>query len=179
MGQAGERLAPKGSGRLGAVHATRPTTDCGGIGHPIRVLQRRCRLFPRTVLQKVSAECLSASQQAVVGVGERERGKQGESSPATKAMAASDPNPVVMFIVRLLAATTVADDGIAFTSRASPQHNVLAVASPVGFELVRRGRKWDKENRSSWGLPLGVDLPRSEPEAGPLLLKKKIPTGEE
>jgi hypothetical protein len=84
-----------------------------------------------------------------------------------------------MFIVRLLAATTVADDGIAFTSRASPQHDVLAVASPVGFELVRRGRKWDKENRSSWGLPLGVDLPRSEPEAGPLLLKKKIPTGEE
>jgi hypothetical protein len=41
------------------------------------------------------------------------------------------------------------------------------------------GRKWDKKNRSSWGLPPGVDPPRSEPEAVPLLLKRKILTGEE
>jgi hypothetical protein len=131
------------------------------------------------VLQKVSAERLSASQQAVVGVGEREQGKQGEGLSATRAKAASDPNPVVMFIVGLLAPPTVTDDGIPFANRASPQDDLVAVASPVGFELVRRGRKWDKENRSSWGLPPGVDPPRSEPEAGPLLLKRKIPTGEE
>jgi hypothetical protein len=131
------------------------------------------------VLQKVSAQRLSASQQAVVGVGEREQGKQGEGLPATRAKAASDPNPVVMFIVCLLAPASMTDDGIPFAKRASPQHDVLTVASPVGFELVRRGRKWDKENRSSWGLPPGVDPPRSEPEAEPLLLKKKIPTGEE
>jgi hypothetical protein len=84
-----------------------------------------------------------------------------------------------MFIVGLLAAATVADDRIAFTNRASPQHDLVAVSSPVGFELVQRGRKWDKENRSSWGLPPGVDPPRSGPEAEPLLLKRKIPTGEE
>jgi hypothetical protein len=84
-----------------------------------------------------------------------------------------------MFIVRLLAPPTVTDDRIAFANRASPQDDFVAVSSPVGFELVRRGRKWDKENRSSWGPPPGVDLPRSEPEAGPLLLKRKIPTGEE
>jgi hypothetical protein len=84
-----------------------------------------------------------------------------------------------MFIVRLLASATVADDRITFANRASPQHEVLAVASPVAFELVRRGRKWDKKNRSSWGLPPGVDPPRSEPEAEPLLLKRKFPTGEE
>jgi hypothetical protein len=131
------------------------------------------------VLQKVSLERLSASQQAVVGVRERERGKQGEGFPASRAKAASDPNPVVMFIVRLLAPATVPDDRIAFANRASPQHDVLHITSPIGFELVRRGRKWDKENRSSWGLPPGVDPPRSEPEAGPLLLKRKIPTGEE
>jgi hypothetical protein len=84
-----------------------------------------------------------------------------------------------MFIVRLLAPATVADDRIAFANRASPQHDILGGASPIGFELVRGGRKWDKEDRTSWGLPPGVDLPRSEPEAGPLLLKRKIPTGEE
>jgi hypothetical protein len=114
-----------------------------------------------------------------VGVWQREQGKQGEGLSATRAKAASDPNPVVMFIVGLLAPPTVTDDRIAFTNRASPQHHVLDIASPIGFELVRRGRKWDKENRSSWGLPPGVDPPRSRPEAGPPLLKRKIPTGEE
>jgi hypothetical protein len=167
MSQAGDRLALKGSCRLGAVHATRPATDCGGIGHPIRILQRRCRLFPRTVLQEVSAERLSASQQAVVRVGGREQGKQGEGLSAPRAKAAPNPNPVVMFIVRLLAPATVTDDRIAFANRASPQHDVLAVASPVSLELVCRSRKWDKENRSSWGLTPGVDPPRSQPEAGP------------
>jgi len=65
------------------------------------------------------------------------------------AKSASNPNPVVMFIVRLLAPATVTDDGIAFAKRASPQHDLLAVVSPIGFELVRRGRKWDKKNRGS------------------------------
>jgi hypothetical protein len=79
-----------------------------------------------------------------------------------------------MFIVRLLAAASVADDGIAFTHRASPQHDLGAPFRPIAFELARRAGKWDKENRGSWGLCLGVDLPRSEPEAEPLLLKKKL-----
>jgi hypothetical protein len=84
-----------------------------------------------------------------MGVGKREQRKYGEGFPATRAKAASDPNPVVMFIVRLLAAATVTDDGIPFANRASPQHHLLALASPIGFKLVRRGRKWDKENRGS------------------------------
>jgi hypothetical protein len=101
------------------------------------------------VLHKVSAERLSASQQAVVGVGEREQGKEGKGLSTALAKAASDPNPVVMFIVRLLATATVTDDGIAFANRASPQHDLLAVTSPIGFDLVWRGRKWDKKNRGS------------------------------
>jgi hypothetical protein len=104
---------------------------------------------------------------------------EGEGLPATLAEAASDPNPIVMFIVRLLAAASVTDDGITFANRASPQHDLLAAVSPIGFELVRRGGKWDKKNRRSWGLYACVDPPRSEPEAKPLLLKRKIPTGEE
>jgi hypothetical protein len=84
-----------------------------------------------------------------MGVGEREQGKQGEGLPTILAKAASDPNPVVILIVGLLAAASVANDRIALTNGASPQHDVLAVASPVGFELVRRGRKWDKKNRGS------------------------------
>ena len=40
-------------------------------------------------------------------------------------------------------------------------YDLVAVSGPVGFELVRRGRKWDKENRNSQGLCSGVDPPRS------------------
>ena len=142
-------MAPKGSRRLGAVQAVRPAAEGGGIGHPIGIFQRWRRLFPRAVLHKVPAERLRTGQQAVVGVGEREQGKQSEALPASRAKAASDPNPVVMFIVRLLAPTTVADDRIPFANRASPHNELVAVSSPVGFELVRRSRKWDKKNRGS------------------------------
>ena len=121
---------------MGAVHATRPSTDCGGIGHPIGVLQRGRRLFPGAVLHKVSPERLTAGQQAVAGVGERERGKEGEGLSASMAKAAPDPNPVVMFIVCLLAPATMTDDGIAFANRASPQDELIAVCGPIGFQLV-------------------------------------------
>jgi hypothetical protein len=80
-----------------------------------------------------------------------------------------------MFIVRLLAAASVTD-GITFANRASPQHDLLAVARPIGFEPVQRGGKWINKSSFLGALP-GVDPPRSEPEAEPLLLKRKIPTG--
>src|ERR1017187_3774286 len=158
MRYAGERLASKGSGWFRVVHqANSPTSERGGIGHPVGVLQRGRRLFPRAVLVQTSPQRLAASQQAVVGVRQREQGKQGEGLSTTLAKAAPAPNPLVMFIVRLLAPTTVTDDGIAFANRTSPQPDLLAVARPIGFDLVWRGRKWDKKNRSSWGLPPGVD----------------------
>jgi hypothetical protein len=84
-----------------------------------------------------------------------------------------------MFIMRLLAAASMADDRIAFTVGASSQDNLLTAFGPIRFELVRRGRKWDKENRSSLGLCPGVDLPRSQPEAEPPPPEKKIPAGRE
>jgi hypothetical protein len=80
-----------------------------------------------------------------------------------------------MFIVRLLAAASVADDRINFTCRTSSQNNLGAARGPIRFELVRRRGKWDKNNRSSLELcPTGVDLPRSEPEAELLPPETKI-----
>jgi hypothetical protein len=130
------------------------------------------------VLLKAPLQCLTAGQQTVVGVRERKQRQEGEGRPATVAATPPDFDPVVMLIVRLLAATSMANDRIAFTHRASPQHDLGATGGPIAFHpiafrLARRGGKWDKENRSSWGLCVGVDLPRSEPEAEPLLLKKK------
>ena len=81
-----------------------------------------------------------------------------------------DRNPIMMPIVRLLAAPSVADDRLPLTYWASPQ-DLAAVLLPLSFQLARRRRKWDKENRSRWGSATDVDLPRSEPEAELLLLK--------
>jgi hypothetical protein len=117
----------------------------------VRVFERRGRLFPGTMLQKAPLQCLTAHQQTVVRVGERKQREEGEDLPAPGAAAAADTNPVVMLIVRLLAAASMADDRIAFTSGASPQNDLGTSRSPIGFELVRRGGKWDKKNRSLWG----------------------------
>ena len=71
-----------------------------------------------------------------------EAAEEGEGLPATGAATASDPNLVVMLIVRLLAAASMADDRIALTNRAAPQDGPGTLSGPVVFELVRRGGKW-------------------------------------
>ena len=126
------------------------------------------------MLRKAPLQCLRARQQTVVRVRERKQRQEGEGFPATGAATATDANPVVMFIVRLLAAASVADDRIMFTSGASPQNDLGATRGPIRFELVRRDGKWDKQNRSSLELCPGVDPPRSEPEAELLPPETKI-----
>jgi len=113
-----------------------PTAECGGIGDAIRVLDRRRRLFPRAVLLKAPPQGLATSQQTMMRVRERKRREESEGLTAAGAVAASDSNPVVMFIVRLLTAPPVPDDRIAFTNGASPQNELIAVSSPIGFQLV-------------------------------------------
>jgi hypothetical protein len=79
-----------------------------------------------------------------------------------------------MFIMRLLATASVADDRITFTSGTSPQNNLGATRGPIRFDLVRRRGKWDKQNRTSLELCPRLDLPRSEPEAELLPPETKI-----
>ena len=127
------------------------------------------------MLHKAPPQCLTARQQTVVRVGERKQRKKSEGLPAAGAATATDADPVVMLIVGLLAAASVADDRIAFASGASPQNDLVAVSCPVVFDLVWRDGKWDKQNRSSSGLcSSGVDLPRSGPAAELLPPEEKI-----
>lgn len=173
MSDADERLVQKGSRWLRGVQAVGPAAERGGIGHAIRVFERRRRPFPGAVLHHAPPPCLTTSQQAVARVRERKPRQEGEGLPATGAATATDANPVVMLIVRLLAAASVTDDRIAFTNGASSQNGLGTACGPIGFELVRRDGKWDKENRSSLELCPGIDRPRSEPEAELLPLKRK------
>ena len=141
-----ECLPEKGKIRLGGVQMLGPATERRRIGRPIRVLERRRRLFPRVVLHKAPPQCLTASQQAVLGVRERKQRQEGEGLSATVAATAPDLDPIMVFIVCLFAAVSMADNRIAFTSGASPQDDFSAARGPIRFTLVRRDRKWDKQN---------------------------------
>lgn len=152
MSEVGESLVQEGSCQLRHVQAVSPASESGGIGDAIWVFERGRRLFPGAVLLKAPPQGLGASQQAVVGVRKRKRWQEGEGLPATGATTATDPDPIVMFVVRLLVAASMADDRIAFTLGTSPQDDLAAAFSPISLELVQRGRKWDKKNRSLSGL---------------------------
>jgi len=179
MGDVGEGLAQETTIGLGGVQTVGPAAERGGIGQAIRVLERGRRLLPGAVLLKTPPQRLGASQQAIVGVRERKRRQEGESLLATGTTTTTDPDPVVVLIVRLFAATPVADDRIAFTNRAPSQDDPVAVFGPVGFQLVRWGGKWDKKNRSSAGLYSGIDLAKDLSRSGAPPPEKKIPTGRE
>ena len=170
IGNPSQRLAEKGEHKLRAVHPVRPTTQCGRIGYAIRVLKQRRGFFPGAVFYKSAPQRMTTRQQAVMRIRERKQWQESESPSTHPTATAMDRNPIMMSIVRLLAAPSVADNRILLTYRASPQ-DLVAVLLPLRFQLVRRRRKWDKVNRSRWGSATDVDLPRSEPEAELLLLK--------
>src|SRR5258706_3475965 len=107
-------------------------------------------------------------------VGKRKPRQEGEGLPATGAATATDANPVVVLIVRLLEAASMANDRIALTNRASPQNDFGAARGPIRFELVRRDAKWDKQNRSSSGLcPPALTREDRSRKRSPFLLKQK------
>src|ERR1035441_10255997 len=160
MSCAGNGLAEKGKCRLRKVQAARPALDCGGIGQTVRILQLRQRLFPRTVLRKAPLQCLTARQQAVMRVWEREHRKKSKRRPAIGAATAMNPNPVVILVVRLLAAAAMTNDRIPLTKRASAYDDLVAVFRPVGGKLVRRDGNWDKVDRTSQGFRLCLRPPR-------------------
>jgi hypothetical protein len=82
-----------------------------------------------------------------VGVGQREQRQESECLPAKIANAAANANPVMVFVMRLFAPPTVADDGVLQTRRALAKNDFLCCRGPIGFEVVLCRRKWDKENR--------------------------------
>ena len=152
VSNAGERLTDKRKSRLRTIETTRPTAERGRIGRSVWVFERRRRLLPGAVLHKAPTQCPTTSQQAVMGVRERKPGQEREGLPATGAPSAANVNPVVMLVVRLLASSSVAGDRIAFTNRASPRDDFLALFGPVSFDSLRWSGKWDKQNRMSSGL---------------------------
>jgi hypothetical protein len=86
----------------------------------------------------------------------------------------SSANPIVMLIMRMLAAASVTDDRINFTRWASPQNNLFGAArGPIRFELVRRCGKWDKQNRTSMSSAPALTRQDLSRKRSSFLLKQK------
>ena len=83
-----------------------------------------------------------------MGVRKRKPRQEGEGRPAIGAAATADVNPVVMLVVCLLAAASMTDDRIVLTNGALPRNGLGTAGGPIGFQLVRRDGKWDKQNRT-------------------------------
>jgi len=105
-------------------------------------------------------------------VGRRKGRQEGERLAAAIADAAPNPDPIMVFIMSLFAAAAMTNDGVLGTNRASPQDEFRARRSPIGFEVVLRRRKWDKQNRSNGGFARPATLPRSATGAEPSSSKK-------
>ena len=86
-------------------------------------------------------------------VGRRKGRQERERLAAAIAKAAPNPDPIMVFIMSLFAAAAMAEDGISQTNRASAQDEFRIHLGPIGFEVVLRGRKGDKQNRSNGASP--------------------------
>ena len=104
-------------------------------------------------------------EQAVVRVRERKHRQEGKGPPALSAAARTNLDPVVILVMRLLAAASVADDRIAVTTGqwrviVASQSSAQSMASFDGATETR-----DELNRNSQGFRPGVDPPSSRPMA--------------
>jgi hypothetical protein len=135
------RPAQIGKRRARRIQAAKPSSQCGRIGHAMGIFENGRRSLPATPLDEIAAQSLAAGGQAVMAVGRREWRQEGERLAATVADAASNPDPIVVFIVGLFAPATVADNGILNANRATTQNDFRARLGPVGFEVVLRGGK--------------------------------------
>ncbi len=76
-----------------------------------------------------------------MAVGRREWRQEGKRLSASAAETAANPDPIMVFIMRLFAAATVTDDGILLTNRAPAQDDFRARLGPNGFEVALGRRK--------------------------------------
>ena len=98
---------------------------------------------------------LSAALVAVVTIRRRPYRKNGEGLLARRAPAAPHPDPVVLVVVSLLAASSVANDRVAAAERTVPRQLRQTDPGYPGSALSSTIRQCDKENHG-WreGLPL-------------------------
>ena len=122
----------------------KPTAQCRNGGNPIGIFDQRRRHVQGAVLAKIKLKCLAPCDQAVMTIGWRQKGKKREGLSAKLADAATNPDPVVMFVMGLFVSSAMADDGIVRTLRTLPGNILRALRSPVLFRVASFEGAWDK-----------------------------------
>jgi len=112
-----------------------------------------------------------------MGVRRRKHRQESKGFSTNIAEAAADPNPIVVFIVSLLAAATMPDDRLAFTNRALPQDDLGASGGPIGSQVALVGGKWDKKNRGNRRLCPGTVTAKIPARRGAFASSTKFSTG--
>lgn len=161
------------------IQSSKPSPQSGWISNAIRIFHFGRGGFPCVTFQKIPSQRLTAGDEAVVAVRQRERRQEGEGFRAQIAAAPADLNPVVIFVVGLFPPAPMADDRFAQTHRTQAKNRSSATLCPVGFEVALGGRKCDKQYRDRGGSAGHVDLARIRTRRRGLHLPKKIPTGKE
>ena len=131
------------------IQAAAPAAEGRRIRNAIRIFHRWGAAFPRTVLHKASPQRLIARDQTVVGIRQRESGKETESMFADFAEPAAVLDPVVTVVMCLLAPQAMANDRIAQT-QGTPAKDTLPACRPIEARLAMVRRKWDNVDRTAW-----------------------------
>ena len=136
-----ERASQDGVERLRRIQLPKPAAERGRVRHAMGILHRRCRRFPGTVLDKVAPQRLTARDQAVMRVRERKPRQEGDRLAARLADASPDHNPVMIFIMSLFTAPTMANDRVQQTNWALADEPSYACLRPIGWQVALRCRK--------------------------------------
>lgn len=143
--------------RRRGIQAVAPAAEGGRVRNAIRIFHRWGGPFPRAVLHKTSSQCLSARDQTVVGIRQRESRKETESMFADFAEPAAVLDPVVTVVMCLLAPQAMANDRIAQT-QGTPAKDTFPASRPVEAGLAMVRRKWDNGDRTAWKALTELDL---------------------
>ncbi len=128
-------------GRPRGIQRPKPAAEGGRIRHAMGIFHRRCRRFPGTAFDKVAPQRLTAGDQAVMAVGKRKHGQEGNRLLARSADTATNRNPVMLFIMSLFLAAAMTNDRILRANWTPANDYFCASLGSIGFPLaLRRGK---------------------------------------
>ena len=133
----------------------------GRIGQAMRVFGLRSRLLPSAAVVGSRFPGLFPTGKAVLAVGRRPVGQDGEGQSTRPAHPAADPNPVVAFVVGLFPPPAMTGDRVLAAPRTPSWAGAPTEMQSPRIGLVFCRRQCDKENHGwSEGPPLTVVLAR-------------------
>jgi hypothetical protein len=125
-----EHGAQKGKGGPRRIQVVEPAAQGGGVGDAIGIFERRRGIFPRAPFHRAPPQRLATRDQTVMGIRQRESGKETKDYTAQGTDAAAVPDPIVTLIMGLLPSPAMADDRMEQAER-TPAKNQSCTGRPV------------------------------------------------